>query len=149
MQDAVMPRRSFLKKLIGGVLGLTAVVFSVPALKYLMPEVKSGGENILTNADGKPIPESEIKEGSSFIGLSGFGPTIVIRRDGKLRALSAVCTHLGCLVKWVPTEDIFFCPCHSGKFDVNGVNISGPPPSPLAMYNAEINKEGYVTLNKI
>lgn len=149
MPEEVIPRRSFLKKLIGGVMGLTAIALTVPVVQYLLPTTKEGGENILTNADGKPVPESEVKDGSSFVGLSKYGPTIVIRREGRLRALSAVCTHLGCLVKWVPTEDIFFCPCHAGRFDANGVNIGGPPPAPLAVYNAAINKEGYIALSSV
>jgi cytochrome b6-f complex iron-sulfur subunit len=140
-------RRSFLTKLIGVVFGATGILFAAPVVKYLMPKKGAGGDNIFTNADGKPILETEIKEGASFIGLSRKGPTIVIRRTGKLIALSAVCTHLGCLVKWVPNEDIFFCPCHAGKFDANGVNISGPPPEPLVVYKVETANDGRILLS--
>lgn len=140
-------RRSFLQKLIVGVFGVTGVLFAFPVIKYLIPESSSGGENIFTNADGKPILANEIKGGASFIGLSKSGPTIIVRRGGKLHALSAVCTHLGCLVKWMPNEDIFFCPCHAGVFDANGVNISGPPPSPLAVYTVETTKDGRIILS--
>lgn len=149
MREGDVSRRSFLKKLVGGMVGLTTVLFAAPVVRYIFPVSEKGGSNILTNADGEAIPASEIREGAQFIGLSKDGPTIVVRREKKLHAFSAVCTHLGCLVKWIPNENIFFCPCHAGRFDANGVNISGPPPSPLAAYNVEINKEGFIALAKI
>ncbi len=42
-------------------------------------------------------------------------------------ALSSVCPHLGCQVHWEGFRDRFFCPCHNGIFDAQGVGISGPP----------------------
>lgn len=139
-------RRSFLKKLVFFVIGLSGVIFALPVARYLLPKGGKNGENILTNADGKPLLESEIKENTSFVGLSRDGPTIVIKRNRKLNAFSAVCTHLGCLVKWIPNEEVFFCPCHAGKFDANGVNISGPPPNPLQSYDVEVDREGRILL---
>lgn len=144
-----MPRRSFLKKLVGVVVGLTGVLFAAPVARYLIPAGSEEGEGFLTKADGEAVVESDIKEGSSFVGLSKDGPVIVIRRGGKLTAFSAVCTHLGCLVKWLPNEEVFFCPCHAGKFDANGVNISGPPPSPLAAFAVEMDSAGHVIIKQI
>lgn len=148
MAGEQLSRRSFLGKLTYGILGFTGLVFAAPIVKYLIPENTKGGANFLTDADGKPITADEIKEGDASIGLSKDGPTIVIRYGGKLKVFSAVCTHLGCLVKWVPNEEIFFCPCHAGKFDANGVNIGGPPPEPLATYNVELDGEGRIILEK-
>jgi len=45
--------------------------------------------------------------------------------------LSAVCTHLGCIVQWQEEEDLFLCPCHAGRFAADGTVISGPPPEAL------------------
>lgn len=42
-------------------------------------------------------------------------------------ALSNVCPHLGCKVNWETQNNRFFCPCHNGAFDADGVSISGPP----------------------
>ncbi|PIR17725.1 MAG: cytochrome B6 [Deltaproteobacteria bacterium CG11_big_fil_rev_8_21_14_0_20_49_13] len=148
MTETDIAKRNFLTKLVGGVLGVTAVIFAAPFVRYLIPKKNSGDANILTSADGKPVLEKEIKENSSFVGFSKSGPTIIIKRDGKLRALSAVCTHLGCLVKWIPNEGVFFCPCHAGKFDANGVNISGPPPEPLTVYNVTVVEDGTIALEK-
>lgn len=52
------------------------------------------------------------------------------RRDGDVGdfiALSSTCPHLGCVVKWEPHNDRFFCPCHNGVFDPTGKATSGPP----------------------
>lgn len=146
---APMPRRSFLKKLVGMTVGLTGVLFAVPAVRYLLPAGGGEGQDFLTSADGNPVTESDIREGSSFIGLSKDGPVIVLKRAGRLAAFSAVCTHLGCLVKWLPNEEVFFCPCHAGRFDANGVNISGPPPAPLVAYTAERDSAGRVVLKRV
>lgn len=51
--------------------------------------------------------------------------------SGEFLALSAVCTHLGCNVRWRPEDSRFACPCHAGFYDPNGDVISGPPPRPL------------------
>ncbi len=45
--------------------------------------------------------------------------------------MSNMCTHLACQVSWRPDEQIFFCPCHDGRFDIDGNVVAGPPPRPL------------------
>jgi Rieske Fe-S protein len=42
-------------------------------------------------------------------------------------ALSSTCPHLGCQVHWEPQNNRFFCPCHNGVFNPDGVAIGGPP----------------------
>jgi nitrite reductase/ring-hydroxylating ferredoxin subunit len=46
-------------------------------------------------------------------------------------ALSAVCTHLGCVVAWQDQAGEFLCPCHGGRFSADGQVLGGPPPKPL------------------
>jgi cytochrome b6-f complex iron-sulfur subunit len=50
--------------------------------------------------------------------------------DGAL-AVYKVCTHLGCLTKWVDTNFRFECPCHGSKFEIDGTYIEGPAPRDL------------------
>jgi cytochrome b6-f complex iron-sulfur subunit len=59
------------------------------------------------------------------------GPVMLEKADNEVRALSAVCTHLGCIVAWHPEAKKFICPCHQGMYDLNGNVLSGPPPRPL------------------
>ena len=57
---------------------------------------------------------------------------------GKLRIFSSTCTHLACNVIWREEEEVFVCPCHSGRFDANGKNIAGPPTKPLAVLEHKV-----------
>ena len=64
---------------------------------------------------------------------SPAGAKIVIARQADsgtvddFVALSRVCPHLGCQVHWEQHNNRFFCPCHNGVFDPQGVATSGPP----------------------
>ena len=65
----------------------------------------------------------------------GSAPGILVRLDsGEYKAFSALCTHLDCTVQYRPEERRFWCPCHNGFFDLNGINVAGPPPKPLTAY---------------
>ena len=59
---------------------------------------------------------------------------LAVYRDeqGAVVAHSAVCTHVGCIVKWNGLEKTWDCPCHGSRFDVTGEPVSGPARSPLA-----------------
>lgn len=145
-----MTRRGFLEKVIGFIATVLGVGFIGTILAYLQPRSQKGGRNILLSGDGSPIPAAQLKEKPYIVGLGINGePTIIIKYGEEIRAFSAVCTHLGCLVKWLPVKGEFFCPCHAGRFDANGVNIAGPPPSPLTKYKAFVTKDGYIGLEGI
>jgi Rieske Fe-S protein len=51
--------------------------------------------------------------------------------DGRFHAVSAVCTHLGCLVAWNGAEKSWDCPCHGSRFGVAGEVLEGPAVRPL------------------
>ena len=53
--------------------------------------------------------------------------------DGALHEHSAVCTHLGCIVKWNASEKTWDCPCHGSRYDPHGKVINGPANRPLAL----------------
>lgn len=53
-------------------------------------------------------------------------------------AFSVNCTHLGCPVRWLPSANLFMCPCHGGVFYANGTVASGPPPRPLSRYPVRV-----------
>lgn len=72
---------------------------------------------------------------------------ILVNQDGRVRAFSTVCTHLGCRVTWQTNAQRFFCPCHSGVFDADGKVVSGPPPRPLDEFAVEVKGGSvYVTV---
>jgi Rieske Fe-S protein len=68
-------------------------------------------------------------------------PGILIRTpapEGEYRAMTAICTHLGCTVQYRSDEQLIWCACHNGWYDLTGRNIKGPPPRPLERYEVHI-----------
>ncbi|MHA2641789.1 MAG: QcrA and Rieske domain-containing protein [bacterium JZ-2024 1] len=124
-------RRAFLKWTAILVGWASAMATFFPTFMYLAPARGKKGSSVFVNPQGEPILAQTIREQGSAVGLAGGAPVIAIYYQGKIKVLSAVCTHLGCLVKWLPAESQLLCPCHAGKFDVNGQVLSGPPPAPL------------------
>jgi len=100
--------------------------FLYPVIKFLIPPPQNSIDpNILS------IPISQIPCGKSHVTKYKGHPIIIINRDGNLHALSAICTHLGCIVKWDKNKEELFCPCHMAKYDLNGNVKSGPAPKSL------------------
>lgn len=55
----------------------------------------------------------------------------IIRDKAGFYSLIAICTHLGCTPRWLPTDDKFKCPCHGSGYYKSGINFEGPAPRPL------------------
>jgi cytochrome b6-f complex iron-sulfur subunit len=55
----------------------------------------------------------------------------IVRTEVGFFALSAVCTHLGCITRWVEDEEFIACPCHGSRFSRDGAVTQGPAPRPL------------------
>ena len=62
----------------------------------------------------------------------------VIDGQASFVALYAVCTHLGCLPKWVDVNNRFECPCHGSKFQKTGLYIEGPAPRSMDRFRTII-----------
>jgi len=86
--------------------------------------------------DRKPFPGREALPGipageGQVLSLGGHRLAVYRNGNGQLSALSAVCTHLGCLVHWNTTEKSWDCPCHGSRFDPQGRVLNGPAVSAL------------------
>lgn len=62
-------------------------------------------------------------------GYGGRGLIVFRNNDGKLKAFDSKCTHAGCNVQYQVTK--IYCNCHGGTYNLDGINIAGPPPRPL------------------
>ncbi len=72
----------------------------------------------------------------------------VVRGPEGYFALSAVCTHLGCLTAYKPELGIIACPCHGSKFNRDGVKIAGPAPKPLPWLRMWLNDDGELMVDR-
>jgi cytochrome b6-f complex iron-sulfur subunit len=139
MKDASnQNRRDFLKYILsGGLLGLAASIL-YPIIAYLKPPAQREVEVSSVKAGNI----NEIEKESGKIIKFGSKPVILIRTaKGDLRAFSAICTHLDCTVQYKKDIGVIWCACHNGKYDLNGRNISGPPPRPLEEYRVIVQKD--------
>jgi Rieske Fe-S protein len=133
---------------IGGVIG---VGFGVTAAVYLVGPAVA---NQQTQTWIRLGPTSKVELGTPTL----FSVTIqtqtgwilsneevsvyILSTDGRTYiAMSNICTHLGCHVRWIDDQVKFFCPCHNGQFDINGRVIAGPPPRPLDRYDVKVEND--------
>lgn len=63
----------------------------------------------------------------------------LVREEGKIHALSLICTHLGCTVNVLPQG--ITCPCHGSEFTSTGTVVKGPATEPLPHLRVEQNAE--------
>lgn len=66
----------------------------------------------------------------------------VIRLADGFRALSAVCTHLGCITRYQPDRNIIACPCHGSQYTTAGDVVAGPAPRPLRWLQMSLSQKG-------
>jgi Rieske Fe-S protein len=130
-------RREFLANLVLGIAGLLSVGgFASRLFEFLYPVVPPERLIEVPVAGRDQIP----RNGGIVVNLPA-GHVALVDAAGELRAFSAVCTHLGCIIKWQPeAHSVWFCPCHKGTYDRNGHVVSGPPPRPLQRYEVAIRK---------
>jgi len=73
---------------------------------------------------------------------------IWVRKDpGRIFVIKAVCTHLGCTPDWIPTQNIFHCPCHGSEYDVDGMNFAGPAPRPMDRCALALQPDGTILVD--
>ncbi|MFD3546348.1 FAD-dependent oxidoreductase [Streptomyces sp. NPDC058655] len=82
--------------------------------------------------DGSNGPAADLRPGEGTVVRADGKPCAVHRDDrGELHAVSAVCTHLGCLVAFNNAERTWECPCHGSRFGIDGEILQGPALHPL------------------
>lgn len=90
----------------------------------------------LTKPDATPA--SEIGPGDArVIGVGGDRVAAYRDHEGTLHAVSAVCTHRGCVVDWNGADQTWDCPCHGSRFDHGGHVVQGPAKRALEVIHIE------------
>ncbi len=133
-------RRDFLIQVGVGACAAAAAGAGLVTLDYLRPKVLF--EPPATFRAGSPLdfPEGTVrfdKEHRAY----------VIGVSGGVYALSAVCTHLGCITRFRSDEGIIACPCHGSRFDLEGNVIGGPAPRPLPWLDVQTDAAGNLVVD--
>jgi len=138
-------RRSFIDFFFGGSLLATIAAFLYPVVRYVLPSKSAGViQNNVTAAKVGELPPNAAK-----VFKFGSAPAVLVNTaEGTLVALSAVCTHLTCTVRYDGETGTLFCPCHNGRFDLSGNVLSGPPPKPLETFAVEISGPDIIVSRK-
>lgn len=132
---------AFLGTVIGAVIGLPAIGYLLsPVLKK---EEGTGAEiwQTLGSIDELTInvPRLYSFTRTKQVGwertAASYGVYVVKKADGNLDVFSNVCTHLSCRVSWQDDTEEFVCPCHDGRFTIDGAIVIGPQPRPLDRYD--------------
>lgn len=129
-------RRRFLDWLSKGFLGLWGLGVAGAIGAYLRPPEHGSGMAERTVRVGL-LEDFEI--GEARLVRHGVSPFYVVRLDAsRIVALSAVCTHVRCILGFDRERRALTCPCHDGRFDLAGQVLSGPPPRPLPSYSVSV-----------
>jgi Rieske Fe-S protein len=121
-----IPRRDLLNVAVGGSAAAFAVAVGYPVAQFVAPPARpSEGPVMVGKLDDFP------RDAAKLVTVNDR-PVLVIRSgDGQVRAFSALCTHLQCVVSYSSERNQIECPCHRGVYSIGGQNLEGPPPRPL------------------
>lgn len=126
---------------------LIGVMLSIPALGFLLSPlfiqkrtywVTVGPIDHIPVATPTPLYADLPSEAGWPVPTTQRVVYVVKHADGSFLALSNICTHLQCDVHWSAGLGEFICPCHGGMYDMDGNNIGGPPPQPLAQWTHRV-----------
>lgn len=139
-EEAVNGRRLFVKVGVGSI-AVAAFGTTMFGYQYLYPNVLYEPSPIV-NA-GKPD-----RYPADSVTLDPETAIYVVHSAEGFYALSATCTHLGCLTAYKPELGIIACPCHGSKFRINGTKIEGPAPKPLPWLKVWLNDDGELMVDR-
>lgn len=138
-------RRGFVGLFLGGGMLATFASFLYPVMRFFVPPTVAdlGGDEVVAAKVG------DLKENSGKIFKFGSRPgLLILEASGTYHAMSATCTHLGCTVQYKGDTHQVWCPCHNGTYDLNGRNVSGPPPRPLDVFDVHLRGDEVVVSRK-
>lgn len=130
------------RRLINWILGLgsgsvlAAVLY--PVARFIIPpEIpEAAASQVLAGTT------SELDaEGWKIFRFGNIAGIVLRTEEGDIRAFEATCSHLSCTVQYRRDLRKIWCACHNGEFDLNGVNVAGPPPRPLVRFEVTLNED--------
>jgi cytochrome b6-f complex iron-sulfur subunit len=135
-------RRDFLNDVTAGALGISGLGSLAVTYQYFLPNVLFEPPTTFRAGNPDQFPVNSV----TFFQEQ---QVYIVRTDKGFYAVSAVCTHLGCITQWKPEDNQIACPCHGSKFRTDGTKIEGPAPRPLPHFLIALAAEGELIVNKL
>ena len=142
LTNTAMNRRDFLALTLGWLSALLALGAAAAAtVRFMIP-------NVLYEADRhyRALKPDDYPDGATFLPEARV---FLMRKGNGFRAVSAVCTHLGCTVNLNADGKGFACPCHGSRFDEQAKVISGPAPRPLSWFPITLSRDGRLIIDTV
>jgi menaquinol-cytochrome c reductase iron-sulfur subunit len=147
-----MDRRSFVAGVVAFLGSIITAVIGLPAIGYLLsPGLQksrstSGEEWVplglveeLVEGEPKLFSFTRTRRVGWETSAQSYGIYVVRKTRNTFNVFSNVCTHLSCRVNWNVGTAEYICPCHDGRFGLDGSIISGPQPRPLDTFDYRID----------
>lgn len=135
-------RRDFLNEITLGALGIAGLGSVAVTYQFFSPNVLFEPPTIFRagNPDLYPVHSVTFLQDQQVY---------IVRMPEGFYAVSAVCTHLGCITQWKSDADMIACPCHGSKFGADGTKIEGPAPRPLPHFAISLTADGELLVDKL
>jgi len=135
-------RRDFLNEITLGALGIAGLGSVAVTYQFFSPNVLFEPPTTFRagNPDLYPVHSVTFLQDQQVY---------IVRMPEGFYAVSAVCTHLGCVTQWKPDADMIACPCHGSKFKADGTKIEGPAPRPLPHFSISLTADGELLVDKL
>lgn len=140
-ENAPSARRDFLNDIVAGAFGIAAVGASVVTYQYLLPNAlfeppmsfRAGTPGLYPLNSVTYIEDQEV---------------YIVHKPEGFYAVSAICTHLGCITQWKPALNLIACPCHGSEFKADGTKVRGPAPISLFHWAITLNANNELFVDK-
>ena len=150
-EETKTSRRSFLSLATWAIGVLISAGMGIPAIAYIIgPALKRAeaeewirlGSVAKVELNAPTLFKVKIERQTGWIVNETDLSFYVLTENGRdFVAMSNICTHLGCRVRWIADQEQFFCPCHNAAFSKDGSVAAGPPPRPLDRYQVKVEDE--------
>lgn len=141
-------RRDFMAFTTWAIGGVISLAMGIPAVAYVIGPALKARENqewirigsaAKVELNNPTLFKTKIQKQTGWIINETELSIYVLTENGRdYVAMSNVCTHLACRVRWIDDQSQFFCPCHNAVFDKKGEVLDGPPPRPLSRYEVKV-----------
>ncbi len=139
-------RRQWLARFFWAAGSLVGISLSLPVIGYFLgPILKAGRQTDVKLGRVEDFPigipqrvEVTLFRVNGWVTEEARQIAWVLRKNDGLVVFDPHCTHLGCAYHWSEDVKQFQCPCHDGRFNIDGCVIGGPPPRPLDVYPHQV-----------